>query len=102
MRSFVMIDDRKRFCEEMQQKIGVDETFLDFVFSDEAKFHLDVIANMHNCRIWSSQPAQEIIEYQMDRAKVATVTEVNFVNTWCDSNIVSKCRPTDDAQTETY
>jgi hypothetical protein len=63
--SFLLIDDMKRFREEMLQKIDSDETFLDSVcFSDKAAFHLDDIVNMCNCRTWGSQPPQEIIEHQ--------------------------------------
>jgi hypothetical protein len=46
------IDDRKRFCEEMLQKIDSGEAFLDSAsFSDEAELHLHGIVNRSNCRM---------------------------------------------------
>jgi hypothetical protein len=83
--TFHLIDDTKRFCEEMLQKIGSDETFLDSLcFSYEAVFHFGSTMNRHNCRIRISQPPQEIIDHQSDMPEVATVTEVTFMNTWCE------------------
>jgi hypothetical protein len=59
----------------MLQKNDSDETFLDSLcFSDEATFHVNGIVNTHNCRIWGSQPPQEIIEHQRGTPKV---------NVWC-------------------
>lgn len=50
--NFLLIDDKKKFCEEMLQKISSDETFPDSVcFPNEAKFHLDDIMNRHSYTI---------------------------------------------------
>jgi hypothetical protein len=65
----------------MLRKIGGDKTFLDTLFSDGQHFHLDGIVNRANCRIQGNKPSQEIIEHQRDTPKVATVTDVMFVNT---------------------
>jgi hypothetical protein len=68
-------DCRKRFCEEILQKIDSDEVLLDSIcFYDEPTFHLNDTVNRHSCRIVDSQPPKEIIEYQRDTPKV---------NVWC-------------------
>jgi hypothetical protein len=73
-------DDRKRFCEEILQKIGYDETFL--YSYDVAKLRPEDTVNSKNCRIQGGQQPQKIIEHQWGTPKVAAVAEVMFVNTW--------------------
>jgi hypothetical protein len=92
IRSFLLIDDRKKFCEEILQKIGSDETLLVFVcFSDEAKFHLDGVVSRRNCRIRCSQPPQEIKERYRKAPKVSTATEVVCESTVRDRILFSTC-----------
>lgn len=92
-----------RFCEEILQKVGSDETLLDSVrFSDEAELHLVGVVRRRSCRIRSSQPPQEVTEHRMDMPKVAAVTEVRFVDTWCEIECrFDVCRPTNGAHVET-
>jgi hypothetical protein len=72
------------FVKKCCRKLAVMRLSWTLCFSDKAIFHLDSTINRHNCRIWISQPPEEIIEHQRDMPKIATVTEVMFMNTWCE------------------
>jgi hypothetical protein len=73
--NFLLIFDGKKFCEEILQKIGSEETFLDSFFSDKAKSHLDGIMNRHiPVQFKVANHLKKIIRHLRDMPKVATVT----------------------------
>lgn len=62
---------RHHFCLELQQKVSLDEGFLEkIIFSDEATFHISGKVNRHNVRVWGSENPHAYVEHVRDSPKV--------------------------------
>jgi hypothetical protein len=57
-------DSRKQFTLEMIPHIEEDETYLDRLFFDEAKFQVCGTFNRHNCHLWGSENPHDVTEHE--------------------------------------
>lgn len=62
---------RLDFCLQLQEKMSLDEGFLDkIIFTDEATFHISGKVNRHNVRIWGTENPKAYVEHVRDSPKV--------------------------------
>ncbi|GBN16564.1 hypothetical protein AVEN_169240-1 [Araneus ventricosus] len=62
---------RCNFTVDMLHQADDDENFIsNMIFSYKSTFHVSVVVNCHNCRIWGSETLCATVELQHDSAKV--------------------------------
>jgi hypothetical protein len=90
--------ERLHFCLELQQKVSLDEGFLEkIIFSIEATFHISGKVNRHNVRVWGSENRHAYVEHVRDSPKVNVFCAIGF---FALDFRVDVCRVTNGAHIE--